>query len=222
MSLPNVINHQISPMTTEHEACQQCQHLREQLAERELRIQQLEALTQNSLRHDALTGAYNFRVMHEFLTAELQRSMRTGQPFCFAIIDLDDFNEINETFGREAGDRVLSMVAATSGKLLRVLDRFARIGDDEFGILLPVSWLEQGAQAISRLTDAIGAADWESVTPGRKLRFSTGLTTNAPADTPEKMVARAEKALHQAKAAGKNRTVQLEEALPEMLLDGEF
>lgn len=217
-----MINHPAIAMTTEHDACPHCQGLREQLAERELRIQELEALTQNRARHDALTGAYNFRVLHEFLTAELQRSMRTGQPFCFAIIDLDDFNDINETFGRETGDRVLSMVAATSARLLRVLDRFARIGDDEFGILLPVSWLEQGAQAIIRLTEAIGACDWESVTPGRKLRFSTGLTTNAPADTPEKIVARAEKALHQAKAAGKNCTVQLEEALPDMLLDGEF
>ena len=209
-------------MTTEHDACPHCQPLREQLAARDLRIQELEALNDNLSRHDALTGAYNLRVMHEFLTAELQRSMRTGQPFCFAMIDLDDFNDINEAFGREAGARVLSMVAASSGKLLRVLDRFARMGDDEFGILLPVSWLEQGAQAISRLTDAIGACDWESVTPGLKLRFSTGLTTNAPADTPEKMLARAAKALHQAKADGKNRTVQLEEALPEMLLDGEF
>lgn len=209
-------------MTTEHDACPHCQTLREQLAARDLRIQELEALNDTLSRHDALTGAYNLRVMHEFLTAELQRSMRTGQPFCFAMIDLDDFNDINESFGRDAGDRVLSMVAGSSSKLLRVLDRFARMGDDEFGILLPVSWLEQGAQAISRLTDAIGACDWESVTPGRKLQFSTGLTTNAPADTPEKMLARAAKALHQAKADGKNRTVQLEEALPEMLLDGEF
>lgn len=209
-------------MTTEHDACPHCQTLREQLTARDLRIQELEALNDTLSRHDALTGAYNLRVMHEFLTAELQRSMRTGQPFCFAMIDLDDFNDINESFGRDAGDRVLSMVAGSSSKLLRVLDRFARMGDDEFGILLPVSWLEQGAQAISRLTDAIGACDWESVTPGRKLQFSTGLTTNAPADTPEKMLARAAKALHQAKADGKNRTVQLEEALPEMLLDGEF
>jgi diguanylate cyclase len=162
------------------------------------------------------------RSMREFLTAELQRAMRTGQPFCFAMIDLDDFGDINNTFGRESGDRVLAMVAASAGKLLRVLDRFARIGDDEFGIILPVSWLEQGAQAMNRLTEAIGTCDWESVMPGRKLHFSTGLTTNAPADTPEKMIARAEKALHQAKQAGKNCTVQLEEALPDMLMMDDF
>ncbi|MEN9865814.1 MAG: hypothetical protein RL748_1404 [Pseudomonadota bacterium] len=209
-------------MTTDHNACPNCQLLREQLAQRDLLIQELETRMQNLARHDALTGAYNLRVMHESLSAELQRSMRTGSPFCFAIIDLDDFNDINDTFGREAGDRVLTMVAESSAKLLRVLDRFARIGDDEFGIMLPVSWLEQGAQAINRLTESIAACDWESVTPGRKLRFSCGLTTNAPADSPEKIFARAEKALHQAKQAGKNRTVQLEEALPDMLLDGNF
>ena len=148
--------------------------------------------------------------------------MRTGQPFCFEVIDLDDFDGINATWGREAGDRVLGLVAASSTKLLRVLDRFARIGDDEFGILLPASWLEQGAQAMNRLTEAIGACDWESVTPGHKLRFSAGLTTNAPGDTAEKIIARAEKALHQAKHAGKNRTVELEAPLPEMLLGDDF
>ena len=209
-------------MTTDHDNCPHCQLLREQLDAQELRIRELEALTQNLARHDILTGAYNLRVMQEFLTAELQRALRTGHPFCFVIIDLDDFGQINENHGREAGDRVLSMVAASSTKLLRVLDRFARIGDDEFGIMLPVSWLEQGAQAINRLTETIGACDWESVTPGRKLHFSCGLTTNAPGDNTEKIFARAEKALHQAKSAGKNRTVQLEEPLPQMLLDEDF
>ncbi len=212
-------------MTKADDACQNCptcQQLRNKLAEQELRIQELEALTQNLVRHDDLTNAYNLRVMHEFLTAELQRSMRTGSPFCFAILDLDDFKEINETWGRDAGDQVLSMVAELSTKLLRVLDRFARIGDDEFAIMLPINWLEQGVQAINRLTEALGECDWESVTPGRKLRFSCGLTTNAPADTTEKIIARAQKALHQAKQEGKNRTVALEEPLPEMLMDGNF
>ncbi len=209
-------------MTTDHSTCQNCQLLRDQLAEQELRIRELHTLMQDLVRHDPLTGVYNFRAMNEFLMAELQRSLRTGQPFCFAVIDLDDFGDINETFGREAGDRVLGLVASSSIKLLRVLDRFARIGDDEFGILLPASWLEQGAQAMNRLTEAIGACDWESVTPGRKLRFSGGLTTNAPGDTAEKIIARAEKALHQAKHAGKNRTVELEEPLPEMLLGDDF
>jgi diguanylate cyclase (GGDEF)-like protein len=157
--------------------------------------------------------------MHEFLTSEIQRSLRTGHPFCFMIIDLDDFDEINDHYGRETGDRVLALMATTLSKLLRGLDRFARIGDDEFGIMLPASWLEQGAQAVNRLTEAINGCDWESISPGLKLRFSGGLTTNAPLDTSEKIVARAEKALHQAKQEGKNRTVQIEEPLPPMVLD---
>ena len=206
-------------MTTNHDSCQNCQHLHDQLAEKALRIQELEASIQKLVRHDTLTGVFNLCAMHELLTAELQRSLRTGHPFCFMIIDLDDFDEINDHYGRETGDRVLRMVAAESSKLLRVLDRFARIGDDEFGIMFPVSWLEQGAQAVSRLTEAIDACDWESITPGRKLRFSGGLTTNAPLDTSEKIIARAEKALHQAKQEGKNRTIQIEEPLPPMVLD---
>lgn len=209
-------------MTTDHDACQSCQVLRDQLAQQELQIQELVATIQNLTRHDTLTGVFNQRVMRELLATELQRSTRTGHPFCFAIIDLDNFGEINETHDRQTGDRVLAMVAQASMKLLRALDRFARIGGDEFGILLPASWLDQGAQAMSRLTQAIGACDWESVVPGRKLTFSGGLTTNAPGDDPEKIIVRAETALRQAKDQGKNRIVELEQPLPPLVPDEDF
>ncbi len=193
--------------------------MRAELAENALRISALVAMTEELARHDPLTGVLNRRVMNELLAAELQRSYRTGHPFCFAIIDLDHFRDINEGFGHDAGDLVLRTVSEASLTLLRALDRFARLGGAEFGILFPATWLHQGVTALGRLREAIGACAWDSITPGRALTFSVGLTTNAPGDNAETLMARAEKALKSAKEEGGNRLVQIEKPLPPMVDD---
>ena len=166
--------------------------------------------------HDVLTGVLNRRALVDTLEWELLRSKRTGHPFCFAVLDLDHFRAINEKYGSTAGDMVLKAMSDASIKLLRALDRFGRIGGEEFGIVLPATWLDQGMIAMSRLTKAIDACNWDHIAPDLKLTFSAGLTTNAVNDTAETMMQRAEKALAQAKSEGRNRTVSLEEALPDM------
>jgi diguanylate cyclase (GGDEF)-like protein len=153
--------------------------------------------------------------MGHILTAELQRSQRTGQPFCYAMIDLDDFRKINEKYGHPAGDVVLKTIADTAKNLLRVLDRFGRVGGEEFGIVLPATWLDQGVLAMKRLSKAVAECGWEHITPGHVITFSTGITTNAPNDTAESLTQRAEKALYRAKAEGKNCIMQEEESLPD-------
>ena len=190
--------------------------LRQQLVEKENELQTLRLEIDSLVRHDALTGVMNRRTLIEMLNAELQRSHRTGHPFCFAIIDLDHFSLVNEQFGTETGDRVLKTVSDASIKLLRVLDRFGRLGGEEFGIVLPATWLDSGLIALTRLRAAVAACDWATITPGTEITFSAGMTTNATADTPELMIERAEKALLQAKQEGRNRTATLEEALPDM------
>jgi diguanylate cyclase (GGDEF)-like protein len=185
------------------------------LEEKDREIQALLAKVDELSRHDSLTGALNRRSMTHILTAELQRSYRTGQPFCYAIIDLDDFRKVNEKFGDPVGDIALKTIAETAKNLLRVLDRFGRLGGEEFGIVLPATWLDQGVLAINRLSKAIAECGWEHITPGHVITFSTGITTNAPGDTAESITKRAEKALNQAKSTGKNRLVQEEEPLPE-------
>jgi diguanylate cyclase (GGDEF)-like protein len=167
-------------------------------------------------RHDMLTGVLNRRALIETLDWELLRAKRTGHPFCFAIIDLDHFRAVNEKFGNECGDRVLKTVADTSTKLLRALDRFGRIGGEEFGIVLPATWLDQGVIAMGRLSKAVGECDWEKITPGVAVTFSAGITTNAVNDTAEVVIKRADEALLQAKREGRNRVAQAEEALPDM------
>ena len=168
-------------------------------------------------RHDSLTGVLNRRALIEMLEAELLRAKRTGHPFCFAIIDIDHFRAINDKHGNRIGDIVLKTLADTASKLLRALDRFGRVGGEEFGILLPATWLDQGVIALGRLTKAVEGCDWEHVAAGLTVTFSAGITTNATNDTAEEVIKRADEALSQAKREGRNRIVQAEEALPEML-----
>ncbi|MBC7684190.1 MAG: GGDEF domain-containing protein [Bdellovibrionales bacterium] len=189
--------------------CPACEPLRAQLAAKECEIAELRALA----RHDQLTGVLNRRSIAELVGEELQRSSRTGQPFCFAIIGVDHLTELNTQFGNDTGDLVLKTIARESCLLLRTLDRFGRLDQDLFGIILPATWLHQGVMAMNRLNAFVANFDWNTVTTGRTVTFSTGLTTNAPAENAEKMIARALKAMRQAKAEGRNRLVTLEEEL---------
>ncbi|MBC7574841.1 MAG: GGDEF domain-containing protein [Herminiimonas sp.] len=190
--------------------------LRLQVATQQREIELLRAELAELIRVDPLTGVMNRRTLEEMLAAELQRSHRTGHPFCFAMLSIDHFKAINERFGTPAGDSVLKTFSGASIKLLRVLDRFGRLEGDRFGIVLPATWLDSGIIAMNRLSAAVAACNWEGITPGMAVTFSAGLTTNAPADTADRMVQRAEQALLQAKSEGRNRTVTIEDALPDM------
>ncbi len=151
------------------------------------------------------------------MTEELQRSSRTGQPFCFAVIGVDHLNDINAQISPGTGDLVLQTISRESCILLRTLDRFGRVEGDVFGIILPATWLHQGVLAMNRLNAFIAGFDWNTVTPGRTVTFSTGLTTNFPAESAENMIARALDALAQAKKDGRDKLVTLEQELPAAL-----
>ena len=202
-------------MTIEQDACSNCALLRQQLSERDQALQALRNRIEELSRHDPLTGVLNRRSLTEVLDAELQRSLRTGHPFSFAIIDLDQLGAANTQYGHLVGDTILRTVADTAIKLLRTVDRFGRLDGGEFGIVLPATWLDQGMIAMGRLSNAVAGCDWAGIAAGLTVTFSAGITTNAPKDTVDLIVKRAEKALTQAKQAGRNRTVQTEEALPD-------
>lgn len=202
-------------MTTEQDICPNCSRLRQQLSEKDQALQDLHSQIEELSRHDPLTGVLNRRSLIEMLEAELQRALRTCHPFCFAIMELDHFKETKDQYGHPVGDVVLKTVADTAVKLLRTVDRFGRLDSDQFGIVLPATWLDQGMIAMDRLSKAVARCHWEGVAAGLTVTFSAGITTNAPKDTSELIVRRAEKALAQAKQEGRNRTVQIEEALPD-------
>jgi diguanylate cyclase (GGDEF)-like protein len=197
-------------MSTQCEGCPACEPLLLQLAEKDREIARLLSLA----RHDALTGVLNRRSLVELVTEELQRSSRTGQPFCFAVIGVDHLKDINAQISPGTGDLVLQTISRESCILLRTLDRFGRVEGDVFGVILPATWLHQGVLAMNRLNAFIAGFDWNTVTPGRTVTFSTGLTTNFPAESAENMIARALEALAQAKNEGRDKLVTLEQELP--------
>jgi len=199
-------------MNMDPKSCPTCARMRTQLSEKDLEIQSLQARIEELSRHDPLTGALNRRSLIQTLDAELQRANRTGHPFCFVIMDLDRFRDVNDKYGHPAGDAALKTISDTAMKLLRALDSFGRLGGEEFGIVLPVTWLDQAVIAMERLKKAVAGS--ESIVPEMVLTFSAGITTNAFGDTAESMTKRVEKALDQAKREGGNRAVLAEEPLP--------
>jgi diguanylate cyclase (GGDEF)-like protein len=165
--------------------------------------------------HDHLTGALNRRALIARLESELERSLRTGHTFTFAVIGIDRLPEIMEQHGQDATKRVLQVVTLEAGRMLRTLDSFGRIAATEFAIVMPTTWLDQSLKAIHRLQSCIAAVDWNSITPGETISFCTGLTPNSPGDTAELMLARASAALIQAKTKGPGGIAQQETELPD-------
>ncbi|HET9049629.1 MAG TPA: GGDEF domain-containing protein [Chiayiivirga sp.] len=159
--------------------------------------------------HDELTGLYNRRLFIELFERELVRTERDGLELAFAILDIDWFKRINDTYGHQAGDQVLRQVAQVLRRGMRTQDLGGRIGGEEFGMLIPGLDI---ASAHARL-EAI-RTDMEStqfVLDGTQLpvTISAGMALRTPgrADRPSLMRA-ADLALYQAKQDGRNRIVR--------------
>lgn len=116
---------------------------------------QLELLRHDA-SHDSLTGLLNRRSFDDLLSQASARSTRYGWPFALALLDLDKFKLINDKFGHDGGDRVLRAIGSALRQSLRAGDIAARIGGDEFGIILANSQLESVDAIVTRLRAALG------------------------------------------------------------------
>jgi diguanylate cyclase (GGDEF)-like protein len=164
---------------------------------------------------DELTGALNRRGVLTRLDDELDRAKRTGHSFSIAVIAIDQYHALSEQYGSAISDQVLKNLTKSVLALIRSLDSFGRISDNEFALILPTTWIDQSEIAIGRLTNAVGALDWAAIVPSLAVTFSTGLTANVPGDTGESMIVRAGQALILAKSKGPGSTMQLERNLPD-------
>ncbi len=104
-------------------------------------------------RIDPLTGACNARCFYEMGERELERSRRYGRPFSLAYLDLDNFKLVNDTYGHQAGDRVLSEAVSALMRHVRAGDLVARLGGDEFAVLFPETGAEASGALVRKLTD---------------------------------------------------------------------
>jgi diguanylate cyclase len=154
---------------------------------------------------DELTGSYNRRCIMRMLDEEITRARRTGTPCSIALIDLDWFKRINDSYGHPTGDEVLRTFSITTFANIRTIDRFGRYGGEEFLLVLPDTAAEGAAQILERLRLIISDLDWSAFSPGMRVTISAGVTALHPDETPDTFLARADRALYSAKARGRNQ-----------------
>jgi diguanylate cyclase len=186
---------------------------RQEVQDAETRIHQLEAKLQHMselVREDQLTGSLNRRGLDDVFERETARSDRRGTPLCIAVLDLDDFKKLNDTYGHIAGDAALKHLVKIVKDTLRSMDVIARFGGEEFLILLPETTIEAASQTMTRLqrelTKHFFLHDNEKVL----ITFSAGVALRKPNEDQTALVQRADKAMYQAKQTGKNRVVVAE------------
>lgn len=170
----------------------------QELAEANAAITQL-------MRTDALTGLANRRYFFEGLENIMSLAKRHRTPLSLIMADLDHFKTINDTYGHAGGDQVLKGFGVLFQKYSRKEDLAARFGGEEFIVALPLTDSSGALVFAEKIRFALEEMKWDQIKS--KVTGSFGISQFQPGDTPESFIERADKALYQAKAAGRNRVM---------------
>ncbi len=182
--------------------------LRGRLHERQMQAQQqaLQVLNRELAEQalsDALTGCANRRALLQRLDEELQRRRRVAHPLCLAMIDIDHFKSVNDRFGHAVGDQALQHVAQLLRAGLRGSDLLARVGGEEFVLMLVDTPLPAARATLERLRQRLAAAPLPA--SGERLTVSMGLAEAQAGDDCDRLLARADAGLYAAKQGGRDR-----------------
>ena len=181
--------------------------LRQRLRSQKDELAKALARIQDLATRDELTGLVNRRYMQEVLALEHQRCMRSGHPFCVAMIDLDHFKNVNDTYGHAAGDEALRRFAAEARESIRISDVIARWGGEEFLLLMTDTRGALGRLGVERLRERIARLCMPLNGTMLQFTLSAGLAEHRAAEPMSETVARADQAVYAAKAQGRNRVV---------------
>lgn len=168
-----------------------------------LLVAQIRQMFEREYKHatlDALTGLQNRRAFLDAGTREVERSKRYSHPLAVIYLDLDDFKQLNDTLGHDAGDTALRVTASTLLGALRSSDHVTRLGGDEFAVLLPEIGYDATIEAGRKISDAVNSA-LQGFPP---VRGSIGVAWFPKADRmfPE-MLKAADRLMYEVKASGK-------------------
>ncbi len=158
---------------------------------------------------DALTELPNREAYNDRAHAEVQRWQRYGRPLSVAVFDIDHFKRINDTFGHQAGDRVIKVIGRSIAKRLREVDFFCRYGGEEFVALMPETDSQTALGVLEKVRDAIANAAFNYKDQPLTITVSIGVTEFKTSDSLETAFERADQALYAAKSGGRNRCQRL-------------
>ncbi|CAN5793876.1 diguanylate cyclase [soil metagenome] len=182
-----------------------------EVKESEVRIKELEdklAHMSELVREDQLTGSLNRRGLDDVFEREADRADRRGTPLCAAMLDLDNFKKLNDTYGHSAGDEALVHLVRIVKQTLRSIDVIARYGGEEFLIVMPETSLDEAAQAMTRVQRELTTHFFSANDQRLFITFSAGVALRASHEAQDSVVKRADKAMYEAKKTGKNRVVK--------------
>jgi diguanylate cyclase (GGDEF)-like protein len=172
------------------------------ITERKRKEEQLNQLATT----DSLTGLLNRRHFIALAEQELERSRRFETRFSILMFDIDHFKQVNDTYGHSMGDTVLTSLGTQTRRLFRGIDLMARVGGEEFMVLMPETELEEALRAAERFRRAI--ADLELEMEGKTLSITVSIGLAAlvePGQALKQIMHHADIALYEAKRAGRNR-----------------
>jgi diguanylate cyclase (GGDEF)-like protein len=173
----------------------------------------LHELVQRQAVTDELTGLFNHRRFQEVVAAEVERARRFEQPVGLLMLDIDDFKQVNDTYGHQQGDIVLREVARVLRANSREIDEPARYGGEELAVALPQTDLEGTYNLGERVREAVERLTIPRLDGNGALRITASFGAAAlpeTADDKDNLIAAADAALYRAKHAGKNRTERAE------------
>jgi diguanylate cyclase (GGDEF)-like protein len=182
--------------------------LHQQLAVQRRELEGLNRELTATARRDQLTGLRNRRALHEDLEVLEARVTRYGHRYCMAVLDVDHFKAYNDTYGHQAGDRILEAVANTLRRDARSGDDLYRYGGEEFLCIFPEQSLATAARAVERMRLGLEAlAIPHRASPGGVLTLSAGLAMLEPGTvrSTSEVLREADEALYLAKQLGRNR-----------------
>ncbi|MEQ6916846.1 sensor domain-containing diguanylate cyclase [Halomonas aquatica] len=164
-----------------------------------------EQRTRRLVSTDMLTGVLNRRAFFDYAEGVRALATRQQRTVPLAMLDIDHFKVLNDTHGHAAGDLALQVFAMTCRNCLRPYDLFARIGGEEFAVLLVDTSPEEALGVLERLREAVEAIDLDYKGDTLSLTVSLGLSVITPEGSLDLALSQADRALYQAKDAGRNR-----------------
>jgi diguanylate cyclase (GGDEF)-like protein len=182
--------------------------IREKVIDLKISMNNVKSKLDKLANRDRLTKLYNRRYFDEELKKEFERAERYKFSISLFMIDIDDFKKINDTYGHQKGDLVLSGISSIIAAKIRLNDLAARYGGEEFVVIIPEISSGNSLNIAEKIRKQIESDSLKKT--GIKVTVSIGSATKKKNDTPESLIKKADKALYEAKKSGKNRVISFD------------